>query len=260
VIAPGESVLSPARTLGDEPALIRRHVPAAFFGIAANRFMAGSLLAKQFPRAIFLLDDAFQHRQLARNLDIVIIDSSQLLGTNRVFPRGTLREPLSSLRRCHVVIINDSGNGNSLECLIDEVRRYHPHAAFYSCRQRISAMIPFLEWTNGTGTPTRPSGPSYVVTAIGNPERFKRSIRDLGVQICGTKYFRDHYRLKPKDWAECIEDAQRNSAAAIIVTEKDAIKMSDPPDFPVLVASQSTTISNAREFELRLKRCAEETS
>jgi tetraacyldisaccharide 4'-kinase len=222
--------------------------------------MAGSLLSKQFPRATFLLDDAFQHRRLARDLDIVIIDSSQPLGTNRVFPRGTLREPLSSLRRCHIVVINDSGDGNRVECLINEVRQWHPRAAFFVCRQRISAMMPFPEWTSGAGTPTQPSGPTYLVAAIGNPERFQRTIRDLGIQICGTKFYRDHYRLKPKDWTECIENARRTGAAAILVTEKDAIKMSAPPDFPVLVAMQSTTISNAEGFELLLKKCAEETS
>jgi tetraacyldisaccharide 4'-kinase len=260
LIAPGDVVLSPAETLGDEPALIRRRIPTAYFGIAPNRFQAGDRLAKRMLSPVFVLDDGFQHRRLARDLDIVLLDSSQPLRSNRVFPRGTLREPLSGLHRCPVLMINDSGNGKSPESMITEVRQYAPKAAVFTCRQGIQSLVPYPAWAGGVGENAVPDGPVYLATAIGNPERFEWSIRELGIRTCGTKFFRDHYRLKQKDWAECVHDAKRKGAGAIVVTEKDAIKISSAPAFPLLVAVQSTAVSDPREFELVLKRCLEEWS
>jgi len=258
VLSPGEQVSAPARILGDEPALIRRHIPSACMGISKNRFLAGSMIAQRRQRIAFILDDGFQHRQLHRDLDIVIIDSSQPLQTNRVFPRGTLREPLSALRRCHIVMINGARDGRGTDSVVAEVRRYHPRATIFHCKQIVQSLVPFSAWKEAAGFQTVPAQSAYLVAALGNPERFERDIRDLGIEIRGTKFFSDHYWLKPDDWATCIGEARDRDAGAIIITEKDAIKLSHPPDFPLLVSVQSTEVSDTNEFEQILKNCAEE--
>ena len=260
VLSPGETVSSPARILGDEPALIRRHIPSAFMGIARKRFLAGDLIAKKQQRVIFLLDDGFQHRKLHRDLDIVIIDGSQPLGSNHVFPRGTLREPLSELHRCQIIMINGTQDGAGTDCVREEIRRHHPTAAIFYCKQTIQSLAPFLEWKEDSGSQSVPARPAYLVAALGNPDRFREDVEKLGIEIRGTKFFPDHYWLKPKDWIACIEEARRKNAGAIIITEKDAVKISHPPDFPLLISVQSTEVSNAQEFEYMLKKCAGEPS
>jgi len=106
IVSPGEPIKHPVPSMGDEPALIRRHVPEAWFGISTDRYSVGKMIETRAAKAVFILDDGFQHRKLYRDLDLVIIDPIQTLKSNRMLPRGTLREPVSGLRRSHAIILN----------------------------------------------------------------------------------------------------------------------------------------------------------
>ncbi len=261
ILPPGRTIASPALTLGDEPALIRRHVPSAWMGISRNRFMAGSNIAKQQTRPAFILDDGFQHRGLHRDLDIVIIDQSQPLRTNRVFPRGTLREPVSEMGRCQVIVINVQP-GEVSAPLEEEVRSLNGKAAIFHCSQTIRSMIPFPAWKeNQEGCiPAGRMRSAYLVAALGNPERFQRDVQRLGIDVRGARFFSDHHQLNREEWLACRAEAQNIRVDAIITTEKDAVKISQPPDFPLMVSVQSTQISDAGAFKLALKSCIEEYS
>jgi len=290
ILSPGETVPSPSRTLGDEPALIRRHIPAAWMGVSKNRFLTGTILSKRDRRIVFILDDGFQHLKLHRDLDVVILDSSQALSSNRIFPRGTLREPLAGLQRCDVFVINGSGDTADSRSVETEVRRWNREAEIFECRQIIRSLLPFSAWAENALKPGALSGasenkirvgrvsgsagtartapsleaqpslpaPAYLVSAVGNPERFQRDIRRLGIDVRGARFFADHYRLKEKDWRDCIQAARRSGAGSVITTEKDAVKIEHPPDFPLLVAVQSTEFSDASAFESVLKKSIEE--
>lgn len=257
ILSPGERVPSPASTLGDEPALIRRHLPSTWMGVSKDRFLAGTIISKRGPHVVFVLDDGFQHRRLHRDLDIVIIDSSQPLRSNRVFPRGTLREPASGLSRCDLVVINDSNDAS--RCVEEEIRDIKCDATIFRCKQTIRPLVPFVSWHESAGeTDMVPPKSAYLVGALGNPERFRSDVRRLGIDIKGARFFRDHYKPTSKDWQACIEQARRSGVEALITTEKDAVKIGQNPDFPLLVAVQSTEISDAHGFETVLKTKIEE--
>lgn len=264
VLSPGETAASPAEALGDEPALMRRHLPSSWMGISKNRFATGQEIARRAGRVVFILDDGFQHRRLHRDLDIVVIDASQPLASNRIFPRGTLREPPGSLKRCGAVVVN-RGAGAADAAVESEIRSIHPAAAVFHCLQRIGALVPFARWRQAGPDPAEESerreeahGPAYVVAALGNPGRFLRDLRQMGIEVSGTSLFRDHHQLSPKDWQACSGDARRRGARAIVVTEKDAVKIGEPPDFPLLVAVQSTEIDEREEFECLIRKTVEE--
>jgi tetraacyldisaccharide 4'-kinase len=274
-LAPGETVPYPALDLGDEPALIRRQIPSSWMGVSKNRFNAGRILSKQTARMVCVLDDGFQHRMLHRDLDIVILDSSRALGSDRIFPRGTLREPVSALRRCGVIVISGSFDSPESALLEAEILKQRVRAKIFYCKQSIQALIPFRTWqTRAAGSaessPEQYAGarftteeivnfPSaHLVTALGNPERFQRDIRQIGIDVRGKRFFADHHPLSPNDWQDCIDDARRKGAETLITTEKDAVKINAPPDFPLLVAVQTTEISDAGSFELVLRKCIEE--
>ncbi len=258
IVPPGEKIPATETTLGDEPALIRRHLPFVWMGISKNRCRAGEILSRQPMRFVFLLDDGFQHRRLRRDLDMVIVDSSQPLGSNRIFPRGTLREPLSELRRCHVVVIH--GEPVSAGPAESEIRKIHPSARIYRCRQTIRTLVPFAHWQSGQETEGYSGGtpPAFLAAAIGNPERFERDVRQLGIDVRGVRFFRDHSRIRSRDWLECAADARSKGADALITTEKDAVKISYPPDFPIMVAVQETGITDAQGFQGVLRDCLKE--
>jgi len=256
ILAPGTVVPSPARMLGDEPALMRRHLPSAWMGISKNRFQAGKDVARKCTRAVFILDDGFQHRKLHRDLDLVVVDQSQALSSNRILPRGTLREPLSELRRSHWVVINGATDREKADLLESEIQSLHAKARIFSCTQTIKCLIPFSVWLQNQNASSSTEAPrsAYLVSALGNPDRFERDIRQLGIEIRGHRCFSDHYWLKEKDWFHCAQQARTLLAEAMITTEKDAVKIAQPPDFPLLVGVQSTHIADASVFDLALKQ------
>ena len=95
---------------------------------------------------------------------------------------------------------------------------------------------------------------AHVVAAIGNPQRFLRSLQSLEIALVGTSFFRDHRRLGPSDWASCVRAAQDRGADALITTEKDAIKLTQELDYPLLVAVQSTEILEEPRFTQAIDR------
>jgi tetraacyldisaccharide 4'-kinase len=253
ILAPGEGVLSAARILGDEPAVMRRHISSAWMGISKNRFRAGSIISQKLRQAVFILDDGFQHRRLYRDLDIVILDRSQALQSNCVFPRGTLREPLSGLHRCQAIVLNGTRDEDAGDARIEEIARHHPKISIFCCSQTIESLVPLAAWDAMDFSAEAPQPYSaYLVAALGNPRRFEQDVRRLGIDVRGVKFFPDHYWPAPADWRACAEDARNKHAEAIITTEKDAVKIFQPPDFPVMVSIQSTCLSDARAFEAML--------
>jgi len=259
ILAPGDSVSSPAKTLGDEPALMRRCLPSVWMGISGNRFRTGTAIAGRQAQAVFVLDDGFQHRRLHRDLDVVVIDRTQPLGANHLLPRGTLREPLSGLRRCQAIVINGAFATGDSDPVESEIRSLHADAAIFHCEQTICSLIPFSSWLRDPASPAPaiPPRSAYLVSALGNPDRFERDIRQLDIQVRGIRSYPDHYWLTRKDWVACAGEASRLTADAIITTEKDAVKIAYPPDFPLLVSIQSTRIDNSDAFESLLKNCIE---
>jgi tetraacyldisaccharide 4'-kinase len=258
ILAPNEGVPSAAKILGDEPAVMRRHLSSAWMGISKNRFRAGCIISQRLRQAIFILDDGFQHRRLYRDLDIVILDRSQALQSNRVFPRGTLREPLSGLHRCHAIVLNGTRDEDAGDPFIEEIARCHPQASIFCCSQTIGSLVHLAAWDAMDFSVEVPRPHSaYLVAALGNPQRFEQDVQRLGIDVRGAKFFPDHYWPAPEDWRACAEDARSKHAETIITTEKDAVKILQSQDFPVMVSIQSTCLSNAHAFEAMLLRYVE---
>ncbi len=256
IVEPGSVFPSPSFSLGDEPTLLQLHVPQAWLGIAANRYLAGCRIAERETRAAFILDDGFQHRQLQRDLDIVVVDPLQPFGSNRVFPRGSLREPQTALRRCQAVVINGRPGEEASEELEGLVRMLQPEAAVFHCTQKVTALIPLSHWQQGRrpGSDAGEVESVFLVAAVGNPERFRADIQKIGIQIMGARYFRDHAHLNAADWISCSEAAAASGARAIVMTEKDAVKLQHCPAFPVVVAVQTTEMAEQAEFDNALVR------
>jgi tetraacyldisaccharide 4'-kinase len=255
LLMPHANISEPASNLGDEPALIRRALPEIWMGIAGDRYSVGLQIAALQPGPVFVLDDGFQHRKLHRDIDLVILDPTQPLTANSVFPRGSLREPLEEIKRSQVVIIN--GDPDTSACIMAKqtIRSIHPSARIFHCLQTIDRLVPFSDWGNlREGATEEPPGKSvFLAAAIGNPGRFCRDVERLGIEVKGTRFFRDHHSISLNEWLQCARKARELKASFVLTTEKDAIKISFGVDFPLLVAHQSTLISEGNEFEEILK-------
>jgi len=261
LLTPQTKVPDPVSVLGDEPALIRHKLPGLWMGIAGDRYSIGRQIAALQPAVTLILDDGFQHRKLYRDIDLVVLDPTQPLTTNSVFPRGSLREPLEEIKRSQIVLINTIYHTDKCTDVEQLVRSLHPGAKIFHCVQKIDMLIPFPNWKNAMGGAIeKPPGKSaFLAAAIGNPGRFCRDVDEFGIEVKGSRFFRDHHVISPNEWLQCACRARDIKASFILTTEKDAIKIPHIPELPLFVARQSTSIVEADEFESILKLVVERT-
>jgi len=173
-----------------------------------------------------VLDDAFQHRRIARDLDIVLIDALEPFGFDHVFPRGTLREPLGSLARADVVALSRSD-------AIDPQRRSE-------IRRRVQAAAPQAVWVELAHQPAGlVSGdarrakvdallgqPIAAFCGIGNPAGFRHTLETCGLEVAAFREFPDHHAYGTAEldalrrWLDGLPDV-----AAVVCTQKDLVKI-----------------------------------
>jgi len=269
ILAPEEDTDFSMFQLGDEPSLIRRRLPESWLGVSSDRFLAASAISRRIESTkrgyplVFILDDGFQCRGIRRDFDIVMVDPAQPPGIERMFPMGALREPVTELRRARVIVINGAGlsdtNGarnTHLEKTTERLRKYAPEADFFHCIQRIHEIIPFSAWLDVKVPQQLQAQPktAFLAAAIGNPYRFKDDIQGIGIETRGCAFFRDHAVIDKKRMEMCVAAARKANAEAIIITEKDAVKIYSPPDFPLHVAVQKTELYDDGRFLEILQR------
>lgn len=195
---------SDPRQVGDEPVLIasRLDVPVV---VAAERVIAGRLAESLYPTRLHLLDDGFQHRQLARQFDIVLLPARDLEDT--LLPVGRLREPLSSLRRADAIVLADDFPVEMLDAKA-------PGLKAHIWRVRRTLLLP-------EPRPFRP----VVFCGIAHPEPFFEQLRALGVNAAKEIAFRDHHAYSSKDMRKLEQTASEFGADGFITTEKDEVKL-----------------------------------
>jgi tetraacyldisaccharide 4'-kinase len=188
-----------AERYGDEPLLIAQSAEVPVY-VGSSRYAAG-LLAERETQRVHLIDDGFQHRQLARDLDIVVIHRSDL--TAQLLPAGHLREPLSSLRRAQVLVLREE-DGELADSFKTEAERWQ-------VRRRLVCETP--------------DGPVVAFCGIARPEEFFAGLRALDIQSAATVAYADHHRYTDTDFRFLLDEARRVKANALVTTEKDAARL-----------------------------------
>lgn len=208
----------------DELLLVSRHCPNVPC-IAEPDRVAGANRAMSEHRAdVVVLDDAFQHRRIGRDLDVVTIDATVPFGYGFLLPRGLLREPVTNLRRAGLVVITraDQVLPDELVVLTDRLRQLAPAASIVASRHRVEG----LSGLDGSAQDSRDvDQPLCLVSAIARPAAFERSATDFGLKLAGHARYRDHHAFTAADLAQACAFAKHAGAAAVLVTEKDAVKI-----------------------------------
>ncbi len=203
-----------AARFGDEPLLIARRtaVPVVLGG---SRFAAGLLaeaMAVHNPsnKRVHLLDDGFQHRQLARDVDVVVLHRSDFV--EKLLPGGRLREPLAALSRANFVVLRDE------DALLEkELRRLKIKIPIWWMRRSLVLPRELEESTERV----------LAFCGIARPEEFCSSLTGAGVNLEETVEFPDHHRFTSDDMQRLVGAAKRIDAEAFVTTEKDAVKLDD---------------------------------
>jgi tetraacyldisaccharide 4'-kinase len=198
-----------AEQFGDEPLLIAQSAGVPVY-VGASRYEAGLLAeseaaATNVQAGVHLLDDGFQHRQLARDLDIVVIHRSDLNG--RLLPAGRLREPLSSLKRAGVIVLRQEDG--ELESVVGAYVR--SDCRFWRMQRSLAL-----------GSPVHRA---LIFSAIARPNEFIRGLEAAGVGIVKQVRFRDHHRYSMEDIDRLAALGQRLGCDGFVVTAKDEVKL-----------------------------------
>jgi tetraacyldisaccharide 4'-kinase len=202
---------------GDEPHLLARTLPGVRVVVGSDR-IAGAAAAKDLGADVVILDDGFQHRRLARDLDILLLDAAGPFGNYHLLPAGPLREPISGLARADVVVITRSRPGESFVVLERVVRRYNARCPILrSANHRVG----FVD-ASGTRNP-RPER-AVAFCGIGNPASFLADLEAEGVGIVEFHPFPDHHPYTDGEWRRLLDEA-RGSACALVTTEKDLARL-----------------------------------
>lgn len=222
--------------LSDEPALLAtrcRDVPVI---VNPDRVAGAAEAVQNHGAQVLVMDDGFQHRRLARDLDIVAVDATVPFGYGRVLPAGLLREPVAGLKRAHAVVLTrcDQVSEDVLSQIEAEIRRIHRQLVI---ARSIHAPIG-VRTTQETEIPLGEMRGKrvFVFCGIGNPGAFFRTVERLGAIVAGSMAFDDHHRYTTDDLKAVHSQARERRSALVLTTQKDwskaissATPESDPP-------------------------------
>ncbi len=211
----------PASLYGDEPTQVKLRHPDLPTFVGENRYLAGQKLLEKYPDTqIVLLDDAFQHRRLHRDIDILLIDLAKPAWKDWLFPLGTLREPLGSYLRAHLLVLNQK---HETEMKVRTPLRRRPTARFIYELQGL--------WHPDEGVKPVDSlryKPVLAFCGIARPDSFKFAIQSLPAYIVGFEAYPDHYTYTERDLARLRRRFRRLERKLAI---KDLILLTTEKDF-----------------------------
>lgn len=225
VVSDGSLIRSNVDEAGDEPFLLAQNLNGRGAVICdADRVAAARWAIANLKTDVFILDDAFQHQRIKRDLNVLTIDATDPWGDRSLLPKGKLREPLCELSRADCVLITRAVDSsvNELRSEIESKRLGLP--TFVSSIEFVG-LQKLGKMNSSPETHAIAEKPVIAFCGIGNPESFFSLVRGAGFQLNDTSTFRDHYNYQQADIDRLVNQAARNGAEAILTTAKDAVKL-----------------------------------
>jgi tetraacyldisaccharide 4'-kinase len=215
VVSDAARVLEGVDTAGDEPLLLARTLPGVPVLVGADRYLSGLFAETRFDVTVHVLDDGFQHLELARDVDLLLVGEDELVDSP--MPAGQLREPISAAAAADAVLVS-AGYATAADRI---ARALHVPVAF-----RVTRALGVPRRIAGArDTVVVPSGSSvFVVAGIARPERFVADIISAGWNVVETMMFRDHHPYSRADIARIAARARAVRSAIVLTTEKDAVR------------------------------------
>lgn len=216
--------------VGDEPYLISQKYENVPVIVGANRTETALMALERFQPDCIFLDDGFQHRQLHRDWDIVSLDS-RMMHASGLFPRGVMREKISSLKRADFMAVKKDDREENVEQLMNQCLPYSQ-----DCLSGIFSYFPTeirehrtgnkfpIDWIKGKRV--------LACSGIANSESFENLLKKCGGNILISKRFTDHHVYNSEELRQLVDEADKNDCL-FVTTEKDQVKI--PKDFAVFI-------------------------
>ncbi len=253
IVSNGTAILMAPDTAGDEPFLLAASLKGIPVLVGRNRYESGMTAVSRFQTEVVILDDAFQHLPLFRDLNLLLLDSAMPFGNGHLLPRGTLREPATALCFSDALIMTRS----SLPfCRPSSLAKERPvfcaaHTPFVCRRFSAGDRLVFK-----TGEPF-PAESSiigkriYAFSGIARNDDFLETLKKMGADICGFQGFSDHHVYSDQDIQVILKSAADAGAAALAFTEKDLARLNGRFVLPVecVVVGIRMSLDNPAAFD-----------
>jgi tetraacyldisaccharide 4'-kinase len=210
----------------DEYLVLEENLPDVPHLQGPDRAELAHIAALELESEVLLLDDGFQHRRLARDLDVVLLDATCPWGHGYLLPRGLMREPPSALRRADAIVLTrcDQAGPTQLEALRRRVARLAP---LVPVAETVHQPVALVRWEDERMLPDALTGrPVAGLCGIGNPEAFRRTLADLGARLVDFCAYPDHHAYTRADVDRLHQWGRRLPGDAVVVTtQKDQVKL-----------------------------------
>jgi len=228
IVSDGRHILADLDRSGDEPMLIAQRVPGAAVLVCEQRALARALAETVLGATVHVLDDGFQHRALARDVDLVIVSARDLTGKR--LPFGRLREPVTALARAHAILSEDE---------LDPAMLPNQSTPTFRLRRELGHPIPLEPerfWLERARRVVAAAG-------IAEPSRFTRALEAAGWTVARSVEFADHQRYTASDLATLAVAVRETDSAGVVTTDKDAVRMLPLRPLPVSIAAVPLTVT-----------------
>ncbi len=226
LVSDGHSIFAGPREAGDEPYLMACRCPGVVVAVGADRYQLGRWVLRKMAVDCFVLDDGFQHMSLERDVNLLLIDSSDLNGLRALFPAGRLREPPGAAKRASEIILTRVDDASTVPRVVDELEA----AMGFRCnpiptRFTAHALRGLSDTAACQPLSTIRGKRALLFSGVGNPKQFRRMADTLGVQVVDECVFRDHVAYAPSTLKEIARRVERSQPDVALTTEKDLVKV-----------------------------------
>jgi tetraacyldisaccharide 4'-kinase len=242
IVSDGENILRNSRDAGDEPYLMAKCLKGIPVVVGSSRYKAGQMAVQHFNPDVIILDDAFQHLRLHRDLNLVLLDYKEPFGNGHILPRGTLRESNSALRRADAVIITRSHAGDlpaGLVWLPESLPIYNTRHELV-IRRFGQEEDPFI--TKKEDISYLKGKKALVFAGLANNGQFFKSLQEVGCNLLHTLSYSDHHRYDRSELDRIAGSVTSCNADVIVTTLKDAVKLEMNYSWPVELVVVDATI------------------
>lgn len=240
---------------GDEPLMLSGNLPGVPVAVSKHR-IDGINALRELGSELVIADDAFQHKAMNRDADIVLIDAMCPFGNGKLMPAGIMREKLHALSRADIVVITktEQASPETVKNIRDTVSKYISQEKIFTSRLEPDGWILF-----GTDKAPEAGTKIFAFSAIGNPKSFIVSLSRRGLDITGHKTFKDHHRYSAYDLKELYSLAVKNGAEMMTCTQKDLYNLPNkdswPYDIPLVIPKVKAVLNEPEKFFALLSEC-----
>jgi tetraacyldisaccharide 4'-kinase len=222
MVSDGQHCLVPPEVAGDEPVLLAEHLVDLPVVVGKDRYAAGMLAIERFGVEVIVLDDGFQHVQLARDLNVLLLDAVRPFGNGRLFPRGDLRERPTGMTRADVIVFTGWDTGavmprTALKCVQPAL------PLFYSQHEPIDLRV--LADGHLLSVASLKGQRVLAFCGIGTPDHFRQTLQRLEAEIAAFVVFPDHHPYTRQEIERLFQVAEQLRAEILVTTEKDGVRL-----------------------------------